>query len=105
MELPEDSATRCFALLANDIICKSIKIKTSSRAGSCRLSPRRREEDEGEGLDLSSSRLGCLDATLTLPLSLRKGEAIHARTMSSLHQKITLLFGRRRNDNKAIHRV
>jgi hypothetical protein len=38
-------------------------------------------------LDSSSGRVGWLDATLTLLLSLGKGEATHARTMSSVHQK------------------
>jgi hypothetical protein len=79
--------TELFRFDAKDIICKSIKIKSVHEGCSCRLSPRRRGEDKGEGLDLSSSGVGCLAATLTLPLSLAKGEATHAGIMSSLHQK------------------
>ena len=37
--------------------------------------------------------LGCVDATLTLPLSLGKGEATHTRTMSSLHEKSLSYLG------------
>jgi hypothetical protein len=79
-----------FRFAANDIISKCMKIKTGSGG---RLSPRRRGEDKGEGLDLSRSRLGCLEATLTLPLSLSKGEATHARTWSSPYQKSLSCFG------------
>ncbi len=46
-----------------------------------RLSPCSRGEDEGEGLVRS-----CRDSTLTLPLSLRKGEATrhaHGRSIIS----------------------
>jgi hypothetical protein len=40
-----------------------------------------------------AAALVCLDATLTLPLSLGKGEATHARTMSSVHQKSLSCLG------------
>ena len=84
--VPDKNRPEMFRFAANDIICKSLKIKISSRGGSCRLSPRRRGEDEGEGLGWSSNGVGCFE-TLTLPLSLDKGEATHARIMSSPHQK------------------
>jgi hypothetical protein len=41
---------------------KSIKIRISSRGCSCRLSPRRRGEDEGEGWICRGATLGCVDA-------------------------------------------
>jgi hypothetical protein len=63
---------------ANDIVCKSLKIKTGSDSGFRRLSPRRRGEDEGEGFTLAGVHGLPCTKTLTLPLSLAKGEATHA---------------------------
>ena len=76
-----------FASLLMTSFVSLSKSRSVHEEWSCRLSLRRRGEDEREGLDSSSGRVGCLDATLTLLLSLGKGEATHARTMSSVHQK------------------
>jgi hypothetical protein len=80
-----------FASLLMTSFVSLSKSRSVHEEWSCRLSLRRRGEDEGEGLDLSSGRVGCLDATLTL--SLGKGEATHARTMSSVHQKSLSCLG------------
>jgi hypothetical protein len=68
-----------FRCAANGIICQSLKIKISSRECTRRLSPRRRGEDEGEWWICRAAGVVCLDSTLTLPLSLGKGEVTDAR--------------------------
>jgi len=54
----------------------SIFLMTHSWLFAPRLSPWARGEDEGEGF-----RRFCAEATLTLPLSLRKGEATPKRAI------------------------
>src|SRR5438477_10487009 len=78
-------------------ISKSIKIRISSRACSCRLSPRRRGEDEGEGLDLQPRWVALMRPSPS-PSPLARERRPCSRHVLPCTKKMTLVFGRARND-------
>jgi hypothetical protein len=69
---PGFEVAACFARAANDIICKSLKIKISSRGCSYRLSLGEGERMKVRGWICRAAALAAREATLTLPSPLAR---------------------------------